>query len=138
MDKSNNRCCDNANFEELINNFVESIMTMADNILPRIEIALDEIVKLILSLADTLLPKVLDMGVNLIQNLVSGITNNIGSLMASVNQIIQTVLNALIGTNTSSRYTSDSITNNRNCSIITNTNSTDSVCSSFNGRNIIR
>ena len=88
---------DNANFEELINNFVESIMTMADNILPRIEIALDEIVKLILSLADTLLPKVLDMGVNLIQNLVSGITNNIGSLMASVNQIIQTVLNALIG-----------------------------------------
>ena len=77
---------DNANFEELINNFVESIMTMADNILPRIEIALDEIVKLILSLADTLFSKVLDMGVNLIQNLESGITNNIGSLMASVNQ----------------------------------------------------
>ena len=88
---------DNANFEELINNFVESIMTMADNILPRIEIALDGIINLILSLADTLLPKVLDMGVNLIQNLVTGITNNIGSLMDSVNQIIQTVLNALIG-----------------------------------------
>ena len=88
---------DNANFEELINNFVESIMTMADNILPRIEIALDGIINLILSLADTLLPKVLDMGVNLIQNLVTGITNNIGNLMASVNQIIQTLLNALIG-----------------------------------------
>ena len=88
---------DNANFEELISNFVDSVMTMADNILPRIEIALDGIINLILGLADTLLPKVLDMGVNLIQNLVSGISNNIGSLMATINQIITTVLNALIG-----------------------------------------
>ena len=88
---------DNADFETLIGNFVESIMTFADNIVPRIEIVMDGLVDLILGVADTLLPKVLDIAVNLVQNLVSGITNNIGNLMATVNQMINTILNALIG-----------------------------------------
>ncbi len=87
---------DNANFEGLISNFVESIMTFADNIVPRIEIVLDGIVELILGMADTLLPEVLNIAVNLIQNLVSGITNNIGSLMTTINQMITTILNTLI------------------------------------------
>ena len=87
---------DNANFETLIGNLVDSIMTFADNIVPRIEVVIDGLVDLILGLADTLLPQVLEIGVNLIQNLVSGITNNIGNLMATVNQMITTILNALI------------------------------------------
>ena len=87
---------DNANFEGLIGNFVESIMTFADNIVPRIEVVMDGLVDLILGLADTLLPQVLEIGVNLIQNLVTGITDNIGSLMTTVNQMITTILNALI------------------------------------------
>lgn len=88
---------DNADFEGLIGNFVESIMTFADNIVPRIEIVMDGLVDLILGMADTLLPKVLDIAVNLVQNLVSGITNNIGTLMTTINQMINTMLNALIG-----------------------------------------
>lgn len=88
---------DNADFEGLIGNFVESIMTFADNIVPRIEIVMDGLVDLILGMADTLLPKVLDIAVNLVQNLVSGITNNIGTLMTTINQMINTILNALIG-----------------------------------------
>lgn len=88
---------DNADFESLIGNFVESIMTFADNIVPRIEIVMDGLVDLILGMADTLLPKVLDIAVNLVQNLVSGITNNIGTLMTTINQMINTILNALIG-----------------------------------------
>ena len=87
---------DNANFEELIANFVESIMTFADNIVPRIEVVLDGLVDLILGLADTLLPKILDIGVNLITNLVTGITGNIGNLMNTVMQVVTTILNALI------------------------------------------
>ncbi len=87
---------DNANFDSLISNFVDSVMSMADNILPRISVALEGIVDLILGLADTLLPQVLDMGVELIQNLITGITENIGSLMASINQVINTILGALI------------------------------------------
>jgi len=87
---------DNANFETLIGNFVDSIMTFADNIVPRIEVVMNGLVDLILGLADTLLPQVLEIGVNLIQNLVSGITSNIGNLMTTVNQMITTILNALI------------------------------------------
>lgn len=87
---------DNANFETLIGNFVDSIMTFADNIVPRIEVVMDGLVDLILGLADSLLPKVLDIGVNLIQNLVTGITDNIGNLMTTINQMITTILNALI------------------------------------------
>ena len=87
---------DNANFESLIGNFVDSILTFADNIVPRIESTMDGLVNLILGVADTLLPKVLDIAVNLVQNLVTGISNNIGSLMTTINQVITTVLNALI------------------------------------------
>ena len=88
---------DNANFEVLIGNFVDSIMTFADNIVPRIEIVMDGLVDLILGMADTLLPKVLDIAVNLVQNLVTGITNNIGNIMTTINQVINTILNALVG-----------------------------------------
>lgn len=87
---------DNANFESLIGNFVDSILTFADNIVPRIEATMDGLVNLILGVADTLLPKVLDIAVNLVQNLVTGISNNIGSLMSAINQVITTVLNVLI------------------------------------------
>ncbi len=87
---------DNANFDSLISNFVESVMTMAENIVPRISIALDGIVNLILGLADKLLPQVLEMGVGLIQNLITGITGNIGNLMSGINQVIQTILQALV------------------------------------------
>jgi phage-related protein len=87
---------DNANFESLIGNFVDSILTFADNIVPRIEATMDGLVNLILGVTDTLLPKVLDIAVNLVQNLVTGISNNIGSLMSAINQVITTVLNALI------------------------------------------
>ena len=87
---------DNADFDTLISNFVDSVMTMAENILPRISIALDGIVDLILGLADTLLPQVLEMGIELIQNLITGITGNIGNLMSGINQVINTILTALI------------------------------------------
>lgn len=87
---------DNANFDSLISNFVESVMTMAGNILPRISIALDGIVELILGLADTLLPQILEIGVELIQNLIAGITGNIENLMSGINQVINTIITALV------------------------------------------
>lgn len=93
---------DNADFGQLVNNFVESIVGkdgeggVLNNILPRISTVLDGIVNLFLQLGDKLLPQVLDMGVKLISNLVTGISNNIGSLMNGVNKIINTIIPALI------------------------------------------
>ena len=87
---------DNADFSGLVNNFVESIVTVANNILPRIEVILDGIVELVISLADTLLPKVLDMGVNLITKLVQGISDNLPNLMATAMNVINTVLDTFL------------------------------------------
>lgn len=87
---------DNADFDSLITNFVDSILIMAENIVPRISTALDGIIELVLGLADTLLPEILNIGVELIQKLITGITGNIGSLMTGLNQVINTILNALI------------------------------------------
>ncbi len=87
---------ENANFEGLITNFVDSVMIMAENIVPRISVALDGIIELVLGLADTLLPEILNIGVELLQKLITGITGNIGNLMTGLNQVISTILNALV------------------------------------------
>ena len=87
---------DNANFSELVDNFVESVLTVGDNIMPRIQTVLDGIVNLVLQLGDKLLPQILEMGVNLITNLVNGISNNIGNLMNGMNKVINTIITSFI------------------------------------------
>ncbi len=79
---------DNADFGALIDNFIESILTAADNLLPRIEVALDGIIELIVQLADKLLPQILEMGANLLIKLVEGITSNIGTIAQSVTTVV--------------------------------------------------
>jgi phage-related protein len=73
---------DNANFDVLVNNLVESIVGkdgeggFLSNILPRIQTALDGIVTMVVSLTETLLPKIIEIGANLITNLASSISTN--------------------------------------------------------------
>lgn len=87
---------DNADFNTLVENFVDSLLTAADNLIPRIEIALDGIMSLVFGLCDALLPELLDIGVNLIQNLITGITDNIGNLTSCLNYIVTTLLSTFI------------------------------------------
>ena len=87
---------DQADMKKLISNFVKSIMTFADNVVPVIETALDGIVELVLGLADTLLPQVLKMGVKLLESLITGLVSNIGSIMAGINRVINTLISAII------------------------------------------
>ena len=48
---------DNANFEQLINNFVDSVLTVGDNILPRIKTVITGISQMISGLLKELVPK---------------------------------------------------------------------------------
>ena len=48
---------DNANFEQLINNFVDSVLTVGDNIIPRIQTVITGISKMISGLLKELVPK---------------------------------------------------------------------------------
>ena len=93
---------DNANFEVLVSNFVESIVGkdgeggFISNILPRVQTALDGIVQMVVRLADTLLPQITEIGVNLIQNLVNSINQNLPSLLKSASSILNTLINGIL------------------------------------------
>lgn len=97
---------DNANFDLLINNFVDSVGTAAQNILPRIEVALNGAAKLIESLVppimaelpsliETVLPQLSQSAVNIVQTLVTGISANAAQLIDSAIQIITVLGNGI-------------------------------------------
>ena len=97
---------DNADFILLVNDFVDSVGTAAQNILPRIEIALDGAAKLIEhlvppimaklpALIETVLPKLARSAVNIVQKLVSEIRANAGKLIDSAVQIITVLGNGI-------------------------------------------
>ena len=93
---------DNADFDTLVNNLVESIVGkdgeggFINNMLPRIQTALDGIVKMVVSLTDTLLPKIVEIGTNLITNLATSISENLPALMDSASTILDTVINGIL------------------------------------------
>lgn len=97
---------DNANFEQLISNFVNSATTAASNIIPRIEVALNGAAKLIESLVppimaelpsliETVLPQLAQSAVNIVQTLVTGISANAAQLIDSAIQIITVLGNGI-------------------------------------------
>lgn len=97
---------DNANFGQLISNFVDSATTAASNIIPRIEVALNGAAKLIESLVppimaelpsliETVLPQLAQSAVNIVQTLVTGISANAAQLIDSAIQIITVLGNGI-------------------------------------------
>lgn len=79
---------DNANMDLLINNLVESITTAADNLLPRINIALGGIVNLVQKLA----PKI----VQLVAQLLPQITGAVSGLIEGIVTVLPTLVNAVL------------------------------------------
>lgn len=97
---------DNADFGQLISNFVDSVGTAASNIIPRVEIALNGAAKLIESLVppimaelpaliETVLPQLAQSAVNIVQTLVTEISANAAQLIDSAIQIITVLGNGI-------------------------------------------
>ena len=97
---------DNANFGQLISNFVDSATTAASNIIPRVEVALNGAAKLIESLVppimaelpgliETVLPQLAQSAVNIVQTLVTEISTNAAQLIDSAIQIITVLGNGI-------------------------------------------
>lgn len=87
---------DTADFGQLINNFVDSIVTVAQNIMPRVEIIIEGIVELVMSLVPKIvdyLPKLLETGMSLLQKILDGIMAMIPQLMPVVINIITSLVN---------------------------------------------
>ena len=93
---------DNANFGQLVDNLVVSIVGkdgeggVLTNILPRIEIALDGIVQMVVSLTEHLLPQIMQLAVDLIMNLAQGISDNLPTLLESAGTILNTIIDGIV------------------------------------------
>lgn len=97
---------DGANFDELINNFVESASAFGDNVLPRISIAIEGVGKLISSLAPKIaeelpkliqntLPSLLNAGVSMINNLINGMMTALPSIINAGKDAIKTLIQGI-------------------------------------------
>jgi phage-related protein len=93
---------DNANFEQLVGNLMESLLGdgeetgLINRILPRIEAVMNGVVTMIPMLLETLLPKLLTIGTNLLTTLLTGITSALPQIMPTVVQALMTVVQAII------------------------------------------
>jgi hypothetical protein len=98
---------ENANFDELVSNFVDSVATVMGNLLPRIETALSGIGELIEQLApvimeaipslvENVLPTLIEAALTLVETLVSALIENLPLLLDVGLQIIMALADGLI------------------------------------------
>lgn len=90
---------DDADISELINNFVDSVITVGDNILPVVETVIEGIVQLIMGLAEKLVEyksQLLETGMSLLQTIMDGIVSMLPQLLPVVVQIINNLVNFLV------------------------------------------
>lgn len=98
---------DNAQFDVLIANFVESAGTAAANILPRISVALKgaaklitaiipEVINVLPELIGEVLPEMANAAVGIVEALVTGISENAETLINSAMQVIAVLANGIV------------------------------------------
>ena len=98
---------DNQNFDQLVEDFVDSVGTVAENILPRVETALDgvgtlveELVPIIIDripkLANDVLPDLIQFGVNMIASIVTGLNENLPELLSGGEEILDTLSEGIL------------------------------------------
>ncbi len=90
---------ENADFGLLINNFVDSILTVGDNLLPRIQVAIQGMGELVSGLLTTLVPEIINTIPPLIEStlptLLGAIQTAITSIIAVLPQITQSISDLL-------------------------------------------
>lgn len=98
---------ENADFEQLVNDFVESVGVTAENIIPRIQVALEGagqlvetmipiIVDMIPMIVGDMLPNILESGVSIIETLLQGIMDNGALIAQTAVNVVLTLLQCLL------------------------------------------
>ena len=90
---------ENANLEGLINNVVDSAVTVLDNIIPRIEVFVEQIPSIMTNLISKItekLPQLLETGAKILQSLINGIAQNMPQIINAVSQIVASFTNTII------------------------------------------
>lgn len=90
---------DNADFDKLVSDFVDSVSAMLDNLIPRILIAIEGLGELIPKLIEVLmnhLPEIIQTGQNILNALLQGIIENIPQMASTINQVILSLVDFII------------------------------------------
>lgn len=90
---------DNADFDKLVNDFVDSVSAMLDNLIPRILTAIEGLGELIPKLIEVLmnhLPEIMETGQNILNALLQGIVENIPQMASTINQVILSLVDFII------------------------------------------
>jgi archaellum component FlaC len=105
---------ENANFDELVNNFVETLVGnengeggVINNILPRVEVAMEGAGKLVEALIPVIidkvptiinewLPKILNSGISIIKSILDGMVQNQGDIVSGVVTTINTLVSGIM------------------------------------------
>ena len=98
---------DNANFEVLVSSFVDSLVGVGENIIPRINTVIQGLTQLISQSSETIIPMVVETllqnlpsivasGMDLVMALVNGILDNMDVLIDSAIELIDVVVDKLI------------------------------------------
>ena len=98
---------DNADFEELVNNFVDSLVGVGENIIPRINTVIQGLTQLITQASQTIiplavetllqnLPSIVAAGMDMVLAIVNGILDNIDLLIDCTLDLIDVVVDKLI------------------------------------------
>ena len=101
---------DNADFGQLVNNLVDSAVTVGENIIPRVEQTIQGLATFISSASDTIiplvvetivnnLPMIISAGVDLVVSLAGALIDAIPELLKAVPQIILAIANGLLSLN---------------------------------------
>lgn len=98
---------DNADFEELVNNFVDSLVVAGENIIPRINTVIQGLTQLITQASQNIiplaveailqnLPSIVAAGMDMVMAIVNGILDNIDLLIDCTLDLIDVVVDKLI------------------------------------------
>lgn len=90
---------DNADFDGLINNLVDSIVAAGENILPRVETIIDGVIELVMSATEIIiddLPQIIETGRGMVSGLLQGIQEMLPELASSAFLIIQELVTSLL------------------------------------------
>ena len=98
---------DNADFEGLVNNFVDSLVGVGENIIPRINTVIQGLTQLITQASQTIiplavetllqnLPSIVAAGMDMVLAIVNGILDNIDLLIDCVLELVDVVVDKLI------------------------------------------
>ena len=87
---------ENADFDTLINNLVESVSTFGENILPRIEIALKGVGKLISGLAPVIVEALPNLLNTILPEFINAVMSIVDSIIAVLPELLPTLIDASV------------------------------------------